>query len=186
MLFESLGKIKRNAIFSTILLIALGVIILLCPVVYIPTMILGFGYSLVIIAIVFALGFFSGTKSLMEYLKFVGALIIGIVGISVLVFRGDTMRVLAWLFGFLLIVDGLRTLFHSVTFARRSHRKAWWVLTILSALLMAAGVILFINPWFATPDLLMKAIGGTVLFSAIVSGLRLIWTWPLKNEKGGN
>lgn len=57
MLFESLDKIKRNAIFSAILLVALGAAILLCPDAYIPTMILGFGYSLVVIALgIFAIG----------------------------------------------------------------------------------------------------------------------------------
>ena len=32
MLFESLDKIRRNSIFSAILLIALGAVIILCPV----------------------------------------------------------------------------------------------------------------------------------------------------------
>ena len=132
MLFESLDKIKRNAIFSAILLIALGVAILLCPKEYIATLILGFGYTLVVISIVMALNFLSSQKSLIDYLKFVGALIIAFAGVGTLVFRTDVMFVLAWLFGFLLIVDGLRTLIHSFTYARRSGRKAWWVLSILS------------------------------------------------------
>ena len=51
---------------------------------------------------------------------------------------------------------------------------------------IAAGVILFVNPFWNTPDMLMKVIGCTVFFSAIVSGVRLIWTWPLRNSKGGN
>lgn len=186
MLFESLDKIKRNAIFSAILLIALGAVILICPTEYIPTLILGCGYSLAVIAVVMILEFFSGNKSLMAYLRFIGALLLGFVGIGVLLFRDNVMHVLAWLFGFLIILDGLRTLFHSITFARRSQRRAWWILTILSVSMMLAGVILFLNPWFGTPESLMKVIGGTVLFSAIVSALRLIWTWPVKKEKGGD
>ncbi len=185
MLFDSLDKIKRNAIFSSILLIALGAIILICPVEYIPTLILGFGYSLAVISIVMLLDFYSGKKSLMDYLKCFGAMILGFVGISVLVFRSDTMRVLAWLFGFLLFFDGLRTLIHSFTYARRAGRNAWWVLTILSVLMMIAGIVLFINPWFSTEIALMRAIGATVLCSALVSGLRLIWTWPVRKDKGG-
>ncbi len=183
MLFESLDKIKRNAIFSSILLMALGIVILLCPMVYVPTMILGGGYVLLITAIVMMLEFFFGKKMLMSYLKFIGALLIAFIGLAVLVYREDMMKTLAWLFGFLLILDGLRTLLHSFTFARRSKRKGWWVLTILSLCLMVAGVILFLNPWFGDPDALLKVIGGTVLVSAIVSGLRLIWTWPLRNQK---
>lgn len=186
MLFESLDKLKRNSILSAILLMFLGAVIIICPQAYIPALTLVFGYALVIISIVMMLSFWSGKKSLMEYLKFTGALIIGIVGLAALVYRDDIMRVLAWLFGFLLVVDGGRTLFHSFTYARRSRRQGWWVLTILSILLIVVGVIVFVNPWWSTPDLLMKIIGCAVFFSAIVSGIRLIWTWPLRNEKGGN
>ena len=186
MLFESLDKIRRNSIMSAILLIALGAIIIICPNDYIGSLMLMFGYTLVVIAIVMGLNFFNGKKSLMEYIKFTGALILGIVGLCVLVFRGDIMRVLGWLFGFLLIADGARTMFHSFTYARRSKRKGWWVLTILSLLLIMAGVILFINPWWETPEMLMKVIGCAIFFSSIVSAIRLFWTWPLKNTNGGN
>lgn len=186
MLFESLDKLKRNSIMSTILLVFLGALIMICPQEYIPAMTLLFGYALVVIAIVLMLNFISGKKSLMEYLKFSGALILGLVGIASLVYRSDIMRVLAWLFAFLLVLDGGRTLLHSFTYARRSQRKGWWVQTILSVLLMATGVVLFLNPWWNTADMLMKAIGCAVFFSAIVSGIRLIWTWPLRNKKGDN
>lgn len=186
MLFESLDKLKRNSIMSAILLIALGAIIIICPEKWIPSLMLVFGYALVVISIVMMLNFFNGTKSLMEYLKFSGALILCIVGVCVLVFREDIVRVLAWLFGFLLILDGGRTMIHSFTYARRSRRKGWWVLTILSLLLIAIGILIFANPVWDTPDKLMKVIGYAVLFSAIVSGVRLIWTWPLRNAKGGS
>lgn len=186
MLFESLDKLKRNSILSAILLIFLGAVIIVCPQAYILALTLAFGYTLVIIAIVLILNFLSGKKSLMEYLKFTGALILGLVGIAALVYRNDIMRVLAWLFGFLLVLDGGRTLFHSLTFARRSQRKGWWVLTILSVLLIVAGILIFANPWWNSPDMLMKVIGCAVFFSAIVSGIRLIWTWPVRNAKGGN
>ena len=186
MLFESLDKIKRNAIFTAILLVALGAVMLICPNTYIPTLILVFGYTLIILALVMMLDFYSSKKSLMDYAKFVGALALGIGGLCVLLFRSETMKVLAWLFGLLLIFDGLRTLIHSFTFSRRSQRRAWWMLTILSALMMVAGVMLFLHPWIGTPISLKHVIGTAILFSAVVSALRLIWTWPVKKEKGGN
>ena len=186
MLFESLDKIRRNSILSAILLIALGAAILLCPEEYIEWLIQISGYILIILSIVMMLNFFNGNKSLMEYLKFTGSLILCIVGICVLVFGKDTMRTLAWLFGFLLVLDGSRTMIHSFTFVRRSERKGWWVLTILSVLLVAIGVLLFLNPFWTTPLTLMRVIGCAVLFSAILSGIRLIWTWPFKKDKGGN
>lgn len=186
MLFDSLDKLKRNSILSSILLVFLGAIIMLCPKEFIPSLTMLFGYTLVVIAIILMLNFISSNKSLMEYLKFTGALALGLVGVAVLVFKHELLVVLAWLFGFLLVLDGLRTIIHSFTYARRSMRKGWWVLTILSVLLIIAGVILFINPFWGTAEMLMKVIGCTIFFSAIVSGVRLIWTWPLRSSKGGN
>ena len=186
MLFESLDKLKRNSIMSSILLIFLGAIIIICPNQYIASLTLVFGYALVVISIIMLLNYFSSNKALMDYIKFAGGLILGLVGICVLAFRGDIMRVLAGLFGFLLILDGGRTMLHAFTYARRSQRKGWWVLAILSGLLMLTGIRVFANPWWRTPDMLMKVIGCAIFFSAIVSGLRLIWTWPLRKEKGGN
>ena len=183
MLFESLDKLRRNSILSSILLIFLGAVIIICPKAYIPSLTLMLGYTLVVISIIMTLNFLSSKKSLMDYLKFTGALILGLVGIAVLAFRSDIMRVLAWLFGFLLVLDGARTIIHSFTYSRRSQRKGWWVLTILSSLLVITGILLFVNPWWNTPDMLMKVIGCAVFFSAIVSGIRLFWTWPLRKVK---
>jgi uncharacterized membrane protein HdeD (DUF308 family) len=77
-------------------------------------------------------------------------------------------------------------LFHSLTYARRSQRKGWWVLTILSVLLIITGILIFVNPFWNSADMLMKVIGCAVFFSAIVSGIRLIWTWPVRNAKEDN
>lgn len=186
MLFDSLGKIKRNSIMSSILLIALGFIILLCPESYIGSLALVFGYTLIVISIVMMLNFLSSKKSIMDYLKFAGSLVLCIIGIFVLVYMDNIVHVLACLFGFLLVLDGARTLFHSFTYARRSERKGWWILAILSIVLIIAGIVLFFNPWWNTPVKLMKVIGGTVMFSSLVSAIRLIWTWPLRDVKGGN
>ena len=104
LLFESLDKLKRNSIMTAILFMALGAVIIICPNEHLGMLLLAGGYTLVISAIVMMLNFLSGKKSIMEYIKFCGALILGLVGFSVLVFRDDIMTVLAWLSGFLLIL----------------------------------------------------------------------------------
>ena len=182
MIFEALDKIKRNAIFSAILLMAIGAVLLICPEAYYSIIIIGVGYGLAILATVMMLNFFASKKSLMDYIKFVAALILLIGGICVLVFRNDAMRVLAYTFGVLLMLDGLHTGFNAVTYSRRSHRKAWWVLIILAALLIFIAIMLFCNPWFSTERTLIKAIGVALLFASIVSTFRLILTWPVNKE----
>ena len=180
MAFEALDRIKRNAIFTAILLMALGIILLICPASYGPTLLLGFGFTLAVVAIVMMLGFFSSKKSLMDYIKFTGAIAILIAGICVLIYRENTLLVLALSFGVMLILDGARTLVHSFTYARRARRKAWWVLTILSVLVMGVGIMLFANPLIYNGDSLFIWIGLALLFASTVSIFRLIWTWPIK------
>ena len=49
--------------------------------------------------------------------------------------------------------------------------------------LKAAGeTIVLINPWWSEPTKLFDVIGGMLLFSSVVSIVRLIYIWPIKAE----
>ena len=178
MLFETLDKIRRGTLLSAILLIALGLVILICPAPYIGFLILAFGYGLIVVCIVMLLEFFTSKNALVEYMNLIVALALGIVGLCVLLFRDDVMTTLAWLSAFLLLLHGLLTLKFSLTYARRSGKTSWPVFAILAIALVAIAVILFLNPWWDTPEMLAKVIGIAVFFSASVSVIRLIWAWP--------
>ena len=182
MLFQSLGKIKRTTIITAIILMALGVVMLLCPELYITSLITLFGYAMLIVSVVMILDFFSGNKALIHCILFTTALVLGIGGICVIVFRDDVLRVLGLLFGILLLIDGCHSLFYSYFYARRSGRAGWKLLVTLSVLSVIFGILLIFNPFWNTTDVLMKAIGFMVLYSGIVSGLRMIWIWPLKEN----
>ena len=191
MLFETLDKIRRGTLLSAILLIALGLVILICPAPYIGFLILAFGYGLIVVCIVMLLEFFTSKNALVEYMNLIVALALGIVGLCVLLFRDDVMTTLAWLSAFLLLLHGLLTLKFSLTYARRSGKTSWPVFAILAIALVAIAVILFLNPWWDTPEMLAKVIGIAVFFSASVSVIRLIWAWPTNRaeepeaKKGG-
>ena len=185
MLFETLEKLKRQSILAAILMMALGVVMLICPESYVNTLVVTVGYGMIVFAIVEMLEFLGSKKALIHYICFTGALIIAILGVFILIYNQDLLKALGWLFGFVLVQDGLFTLLNALLFARRSNRKGWWMLIVLAAVLMALGVLIFLNPWWESPSLLMKVIGGALLFSALVSALRLVWVWPFKNEKEG-
>ena len=185
MLFETLDKLKRQSILAAILMMALGVVMLICPESYVNTLVVTVGYGMIVFAIVEMLEFLGSKKALIHYICFTGALIIAILGVFILIYNQDLLKALGWLFGFVLVQDGLFTLLNALLFARRSNRKGWWMLIVLAAVLMALGVLIFLNPWWESPSLLMKVIGGALLFSALVSALRLVWVWPFKNEKEG-
>ena len=164
-------------------MMALGVVMLICPESYVNTLVVTAGYGMIVFALVEMLEFISSKKAPIHYIIFTGALIIAILGVFILIYNQDLLKALGWLFGFVLLQDGLFTLLNALLFARRSNRKGWWMLIVLAAALTALGVLIFLNPWWDSPTLLMKVIGSALLFSAFVSALRLIWVWPFKNEK---
>ena len=183
MLFRTLDRLKRQSILAAILMMALGVVMLICPESYVNALVVTVGYVMIIFSIVKILEFITGKKALIHYLIFTGALIIAIFGIFILIYNEDLLRALGWLFGFVLVQDGIFTLLNALIFARRSNRRGWWVLIVLSVVLAVLGVLIFLNPWWDSPSLLMKVIGFALLFSALVSALRLIWVWPFKSEE---
>ena len=96
-------------------------------------------------------------------------------------FTDNILSVISLIFGIVLIIDGLHSMFHAFMYARRSERKAWWVLVILSAALIFCGLIILTHPWWNTAHSLLKMVGWAMLFSSIVGVMRLIWVWPIKN-----
>ena len=189
MLFQTLDKIKTNSILTAILLMALGVVLLLCPENYISSLIAVFGYAMIVYSIVKILDFITGKMSLIHYISFTWALVVGIVGMSVLAFTDNVLHELGLLFGFLLVLDGGHSLSHAFTYARISQNRGWSVLALLSTLLVIMGVIIFFSAilfsqiFLDSPVRLLRVIGFTIIFSAFVSALRLIWVWPLRYPK---
>ena len=183
MLFQTLDRLKRQSILAAVLMMAFGVFMLICPENYINAIVVTVGFVMIIFSIVRILEFITGKKALIHYLIFTGSLVIALFGIVILIYNEDLLRALGWLFGFVLVQDGVFTLLNALIFARRSSRRGWWILLVLSAVLTALGVLIFLNPWWDSPNLLMKVIGGALLFSACVSALRLIWVWPFRSEE---
>ena len=183
MLFQTLDKLKRQSILATIIMMALSVFMLICPESYVNTLVVTVGYGMIIFAMVEMLEFIASKKALIHYIIFTGALFIAVLGLFILIYNQDLLKALGWLFGFVLVSDGLFSLLNALLFVRRSNRKGWWILIVLAVVLMALGVLIFLNPWWDSPALLTKIIGGALLFSAFASALRLIWVWPFKNGK---
>ena len=125
--------------------------------------------------------FLSSKKVLVNYITLTGGLFVGLLGLFVLVKRGDILPMLCLMFGLFLVVNGLNDLFNAFMYARRAGRAAWWVLALLSVITVLLGLILLVNPWWNSPGVLKMVIGGMMLFSSLVSIIRVIWTWPFRN-----
>ena len=103
MLFQELGKLKRSSIMSSIILAAVGVLMIICPGQYVNALVATLGYGLLVFAGVMALDFISGKKTLMNYVFFTGALIMALLGIAIVAFETDVVRIIGLIFGLVLL-----------------------------------------------------------------------------------
>ena len=182
MLFQTVDNLKRQSIMISIVLMAVGIVMIICPQRYEMTLTSALGYVLVVTGSVWVLEFIASNKTLIRYIYFTIALILVIAGLCVLFYRHDILRVLGWLFGLFLILDGAYGIFNAMTYARRSSRAGWQVLVVLCAVLVALGILLIFNPWWDSTHKLFLAIGVMLLISSAVDACKLIWIWPQRTE----
>ena len=181
MLFQELGKLKRSSIMTAIILGAIGIVMIMCPAQYVNALVSTLGYGMLVLATVWVLNFLASKKTLMSYIYLTGALIIALLGIAVLVFDNIVLFI-GIVFALVLLGDGITTLISTWTYTRRAQRKGWWLLIVLSVLMILCGLVLLINPWWNEPTMLFDVIGVMLLFSSVVSIVRLIFLWPIKSE----
>ena len=181
MLFQELGKMKRSWIMRSILLIGVGITMIMCPVRYLGMLISALGYVLLVWAVTIGLDFLSSKKVLINYFYLTAGMLIGLLGLFVLVQRRDILPILSLLFGLFMVGGGLYDLFNAFMYARRAGRAAWWILAVLSVLTIVCGVVLLINLWWDSTEHIKVVIGGMLLFSSVVSIIRVILTWPFRN-----
>ncbi len=185
MLFEELDRIKRKAILSTVILVIAGIMLLVLPDTVLPFFngLMGIGFLVISVDAVFT--YLASKKALIHCINLTVGLLCGILGLSLLAFDNLLTSMLYWLVSVLPIGFGLYGIYHALMFARRSGRKGWWVLIILSVTLILFGGFALFNPWVETAAGTMHLIGGTMMYTALISGLRLVWLWPIHNTNGG-
>ena len=181
MLFQSLDKIKRNAVMTTIVLMFIGNSLMFVPEeIYFTFLNSALGFVLLVVAATGIFHFISSPKALIHFIYLALSMFAFLMGIMFFVMDDLLLRILTWLVGVFPILFGAYGIYHAIAFARRSGRKGWWILIILSAALMSFGGMIFWNPWMDSTRATIQVIGGTMMFSAIVSALRLIWLWPIR------
>ena len=182
MLFEGLDRLKRSAILSTIILMITGNILLVLPDSVLPFINELLGFALLVVSVVSIFNYLASKKALIHYIYLSIGLFCGMIGICFLVFEGLLTQLLIWMVCVFPVISGLYGIYHALMFARRSGRKGWWILIALSLALIVFGGFVFYNPWMDSTTGTMRIIGGTMMYTAIVSGLRLIWLWPVQKR----
>ncbi len=182
MLFNVLDKLKNQTIVTTLILMILGLFMLIIPEKCDNMLIYALGYVVILLGAVMVWDFIAAEKKMSAYITFTFALLLIILGMYILMASDNILKVLSVLFGILLIVDGLHSALHAWMYARRSGKKWWGILLVLSILLIAAGITIFNNPWWHESHSFVKVIGGVILFAAAAGFVRLILVWPIRKK----
>lgn len=182
MLFKGLDKLKRDAIMAAIILMIIGILFIIIPSDYISFVGGTIGFALLVICAASVFDFVGSAKALIHYIKLAAGLLIGLIGIELFIFEELFIMTLSWLVGTIPIILGIIEILYAVIFAKRSNRRGWWVLVILSSLLVLFGIFVFVNPWIKGAQVFMQVIGGSLLYSSMIYLLSLIWIWPMHRE----
>ncbi len=89
---------------------------------------------------------------------------------------------LGFFLGLFLVLESINGIILSYVYARRSARKGWWVLIPLYVIQIVLGLILMINPFWKEIGEFKMIIGAVIVFSSIVSAVRVIWIWPIRKD----
>ena len=182
MIFQTLSRIKRQMIMSAIIFMVLGILMLICPEAYINTMIGALGSIMLIFSMLGILEYLDSNKSVADYITLTINLILGIAGTAIIVFEIYSLYAISILFGVFLILTGIVDFLNAFIYGKRSGRNGWWIMIILSLILVVFGIMILVHPNVTTVNELFNRVGITLLFSALISILHLIWIWPVKGE----
>ncbi len=186
MLFSSLDRVKRAMVLLIVSLMFTGLTMFVVPTDFVPMMGRLLGFILLIFAFTSILGFIDSKKALIHYIRLFVGLVLGMAGVLLFAVEGLFFPLLNGVVGVMPILLGGYGLYHALTFARRSGRKGWWIMVVLSCLLLAFGTVLFCNPWKADMQKTLYVLGGTLFYSAVVYAIDLFWIWPFKGSDGGD
>lgn len=169
---------------TAIVLAFIGNLLLVIPDDYISAIGGTVSFILLVAGVCGIMNYIGSSRRLIHYIKLAGSLFVVLFGVMLVSIEGMFVRLLLWMVGTAPVIMGFYGIYHAIMFARRSGRRGWWLLIILSGLLLIFGTVVFMNPWHASLRATMQVIGGALMYSSFVSLLELIFIWPIKSGEG--
>ncbi len=161
-----LNKIKVSYLLTSLLYIALGLLIILRPSLTGTILCFIFGGILLLYGAVTIISFLVHEGRSGSY-RF--ELVIGVVtaalGILFLVNPTFVLSIFPVILGIYIIVDAFLNLGRAAELHRMDYGR-WWIVLLLSLVSMALGVLVFVRPLFLA-DFIIQIIGGVLIYSGV-------------------
>lgn len=163
---KTLKKIKWNVIISSVIYVALGVILLLWPEKMARNICYVIGVIAVAVGIVNLIDYIRKDYSVDAYrYNLVYGLVSILFGVFVFVKVDTVVSIIPFLLGFAVTISGLLKLQNAVDLVRMKY-KGWGAVMIVSILNIAFGVVLIMNP-FDSAMILFICIGIGMIYSGV-------------------
>ena len=165
--FEKTFKGNSPAVISSIILIALGLLLVIMPNIASTLVFVSIGIMLVAIGIINIIRYFTmdQKQQITSY-----ALAIGIIscacGILIMVLRTLLLAMLPFLCGGIVIIGGILQLQKALQF-KKMNVRLWYIDMIFAGVLLTLGVIILLNP-FKTAMVLMRLVGAALMIEGIM------------------
>lgn len=161
----------RNALFGfSVLIIALGVFLIVEPRFSAVIICYIFGAIIIACGVIDLVNYFVNSSQ-REFFRFdlIKGITLCLLGLSIVIWPGFIGRVLPTVFGLVALVDGISKSLSSFEI-RKGGSSVWISIFILGLLVMAAGLLIVMNP-FTAVDISMIVIGITL----VSDGVSNIW-----------
>ncbi len=163
---KTLKKIKWNVIISSVIYVALGVILLLWPEEMAKNICYVIGVIAIAVGIVNLIDYIRKDYSVDAYrYNLVYGLVCILFGVFVFVKVDTVVSIIPFLLGFAVTISGLLKFQNAVDLVRMKY-SGWGIVMIVSVLNIAFGIVLIMNP-FTSAMVLFICIGIGMIYSGV-------------------
>ena len=165
-----LKKMKTNVVASSLLCVALGLILLLWPGLSIKIVCTAVGAVLIMSGVIRIMEyFFVRDGSMYSQINLIFGIVLSAVGIWIVLSPEKVLSLIPIILGIVITLHGLHNIKQAIGLCQDKYDK-WWIALLLGILTVGFGVLLICRP-FAAIDTMVMLIGVFLIYD----GLSNVW-----------
>lgn len=165
-----LKKMKTNVVASSLLCVALGLVLLLWPGLSIKIVCTAVGAVLIMSGVIRIMEyFFVRDGSMYSQINLIFGIVLSAVGIWIVLSPEKVLSLIPIILGIVITLHGLHNIKQAIGLCRDQYDK-WWIALLLGIVTVGVGVLLICRP-FAAIDTMVMLIGVFLIYD----GLSNVW-----------
>lgn len=165
-----LKKFKTNVVISSLLCVALGLVLVLWPGLSIQIVCTAVGAVLIVSGVIRIVGYFTAKDgSMYSQINLIFGIVFAVVGVWIVIKPEKVLAIIPIIVGIVIVLHGLHNLQQAIELCKDKYDK-WWIALLLGILTVGFGVLLICRP-FAAIDTIVMLIGIFLIYD----GLSNIW-----------